>query len=150
MTGVLSDLRYAVRTLGKTPGFTSVAVLTLALGIGATMAIFSLVYGVMLRPLPFPQPDQLVSVWELSDTTNPEAVTLVSPPNFLDFEEQSNAFEGFAAIAVAFVSLTGRGEPERLSGLTVSPNFFEILRVEATQGRTFLVDRDARANRRWC
>ncbi len=143
MSSLLQDLRYAVRNLGKAPGFAGVAVLTLALGIGATTAIFSLVYGVMLRPLPFPQPDQLVTVWELPDPADPDQLRLVSPANLTDFREQSDSFEALAAMVVRVVNLTGRGEPERLTGLVVSPNFFEVLGVGATLGRVFLPDRDA-------
>jgi len=142
---LLQDFRYAARSLRNTPGFTAVAVLTLAFGIGATTAIFSLVYGVMLRPLPFPQPDQLVDVWELPDRTDPDQMHLVSPPNFIDFREQSETFEGFAAFVFRFVNVTGGDAPERLDGLMVSPNFFDVLGVEAIQGRTFVLDGDAAA-----
>ncbi len=140
---LLQDFRYAARSLRNTLGFTAVAVLTLAFGIGATTAIFSLVYGVMLRPLPFPQPDQLVDVWELPDRTDPDQMHLVSPPNFIDFRAQSDTFEGFAAFVFRFVNVTGGDAPERLDGLVVSPNFFDVLGVEAIQGRTFVLDGDS-------
>ncbi|HEX9759976.1 MAG TPA: permease prefix domain 1-containing protein, partial [Candidatus Acidoferrales bacterium] len=128
------DLRYAARMLRKAPGFTAVAVLTLALGIGANTAIFSVVYGVLLRPLPYPQPEQLVFLSQTSlapkllvggKETPPrpggEPIPF-SPPNFVDFREQASAFASIGAWAGTTRNLTG-GEPERINAAMVTSGF---------------------------
>jgi len=129
----------SVRSLRKRPGFAAVVVLTLALGIGAPVAIFSLISGVMLRPLPYEDPDRVVLVWERPPITDRFAV---SPANFLDWKRQSQVFEDMAAIAIATVNLTGSGEPERIRGRRVSASFFPILGVPPVAGRTFLPEED--------
>ncbi|HYP28749.1 MAG TPA: ABC transporter permease [Blastocatellia bacterium] len=138
------DLRYGFRMLGKNPGFTAIAVLTLALGIGANSAIFSVVNAVLLRPLPYKDPDRLVQFWETNPLRGWTQAT-VAPANFFDWEKQSQSFDGLAAYmgsdrkeaGLAGLQFTGGDEPERLQGLGVSANIFSVLGVEAALGRTF-------------
>jgi len=137
METLLQDLRYAIRTLRKSPGFTLVAVLTLALGIGVNTTIFSLVNGVMLRPLPFQDPSRLVRVWESSPSRN-WAFFSMSQPNFLDYREQNCSFDRLAATMGFPVALTEGDAPERISGLAVSPNFFATLGIRPLLGRDML------------
>lgn len=141
MEGVWQDLRYAARTLLRAPGFTAVAVLTLALGIGATTAMFSAVDGVLLRPLPFTEPDRLVQLY----SANPaDAITTgnLSPPDFEDLQRSVPAFERLAAYwfdpGLSGIDLMGGGEPMRLSTAFVSADFFRTLGVSAAAGRTLL------------
>jgi hypothetical protein len=123
MIGVLrQDLSYAVRRLRQAPGFTLVAVATLALGIGATSAIFSVVNAVLLRPLPFPEADRLVRVAQ----TWKGRPAVYSPQNFLDVEAQAISFSGLAAVDTSGVSLTGQGAAARLEGADVSASFFDV------------------------
>ena len=124
------DLRYGLRTLIKNPGFTIVAVIALALGIGANSAIFSVVNAVLLRPLPYKNPDQLVVIWENATHLGFPKDT-PSPANFLDWRQQSSLFEGMAAFAERSFNLTGVGEPERLDGRRVSANLFDDVRRKA-------------------
>src|SRR5436189_3148693 len=135
------DLRYGLRTLAKNPAFTSIAIVALALGIGANSAIFSAVDAVLLRPLPFKTPEQLVMVWENAAHLGFPRNT-PSPANFLDWQKQARSFTGMAAMAERSFNLTGVGEPERLEGRRVSANLFELLRVPALLGRTFVPDDD--------
>ena len=138
---MLSDLRFALRQLAKAPGFTAVALLTLALGIGACTAIFSVVNGVLLRPLDYPQPEQLAI---LRETNLPEFSEFsVSPPNFLDWEKQLKSFRHLAAAAGAPLNLTGDGEPQRLIGVKATAHYFEVYGVQPVLGRTFLPEEDA-------
>jgi hypothetical protein len=113
---MLNDLRFAFRQLLKNPGFTSVAVLTLALGVGATTAIFSVVNAVLLKPLPYEQPGQLVQLWE---APSPGKRNWVSPGAFTDWKEQSTAFENLSVLYNADSNITGTGEPERISGVSI-------------------------------
>lgn len=129
------DLAYAVRRLAKAPGFTAVAALTLALGIGATSAIWSVVNAVLLRPLPFPEAERLVEVDQL---WKGKAVSSHSPMNFLDIEKQARSFERMAAMDTGGVTLTGRGAATRLEGAMVSAAFFDVLRVRPVLGRGFV------------
>jgi putative ABC transport system permease protein len=141
MGDILQDLRFGLRMLWKNPGFTIVAVLALALGIGANSAIFSVVNAVLLQPLPYKNPDALVMVWD--DQTHlgfPKDTP--SPANFLDWREQNTVFEGMAALAERSFNLTGVGEPERLDGRRVSANFFSLLGVEPQLGRGFTPEED--------
>lgn len=136
---LLQDARYGFRMLAKAPGFTTVAVLTLALGIGANTAIFSVVNGVMLNPLPFHDGDQLVSLFqEMPNFKNGS----ISYPNFVDWRRMNTTFAGMAAYRSAGFNLTGEGEPERLRGEMISHGFFEILGVQPLLGRTFTADED--------
>jgi predicted permease len=133
------DVRYGVRVLLRSPGFTSVAVLTLALGIGANTALFSVVSGVLLHPLPFPAPDQLHSVYT---RTEQFAKGSVSYPNFLDWRRGNVAFAALGAYRSDDFNLTGSGEAERLRACMVSAEFFPLLGVRPAAGRTFLPEED--------
>jgi putative ABC transport system permease protein len=142
--GILGqDLRYGVRMLIKRPGFTAVAVLTLALGIGANSAIFSVVNAVLLRPLPFMEPERLVYA-EGADLRDGSKGGSISPPDFLDYREQNHVFERFAAFQPLSFTLTGDGsESERISSARVSAGFFETLGVAPLAGgRTFLAEEE--------
>ena len=138
---VLQDVRYGLRMLAKNPGFTCIAVLALALGIGANTAIFSVVDAILLKPLPYKNPDQLVVIWENATHLGFPKNT-PSPANFLDWRQQSSVFAGMAAFAERSFNLTGVGEPERLDGRRVSANLFDLLGVKALIGRTFVPDED--------
>ncbi len=139
--GLWQDLRYGVRMLWKNPGFTVVAVVALALGIGANSAIFSVVNTVLLRPLPYKDPERLVMVWE-DRTARGYPRDTPAPANFVDWREQNKVFEGMAAIATHSLNLTGTGEPERLEGKRVSASFFPLLGVEPLLGRAFSPEED--------
>jgi putative ABC transport system permease protein len=129
------DLRYAARSLRRAPGFTAVAVVVLAVGIGANSAMFSLVDAALLRPLPFTQPDRLVMLWERSPRFPHNRV---SPLNFLDWSEQQQAFSSIAAIAGGGRTLTGSGgEAERIPGQAVTWQFFDVLGIRPVIGATF-------------
>ncbi|MDH3222321.1 MAG: ABC transporter permease, partial [Gemmatimonadota bacterium] len=139
-TDFRQDLRYGARVLRRTPTFTAMAVLTLALGIGATTAIFSLVYSVLLAPLPYPQPDELVRVWETSPQGDPR--NPVSSGNAVDWQERVASFTTLGAYGgVAPLTLTGEGEPARVNVARITPAVFEVLRVDPVVGRV-LADED--------
>jgi putative ABC transport system permease protein len=142
MTNLWQDLRYGLRMLRKHPGFTVVAVLTLALGIGANSAIFSLVNGILLRPLPYAQPDRLVQLIHASPNLGLETWGL-SQAAFAIHRDQSKAFAAFAAYANGGVNLTGEGEAERLLVTNVTADFFNVLGVNPAWGRTFHSGEDA-------
>jgi putative ABC transport system permease protein len=147
METLLKDLRYGFRVLSKKPGFTLIAVVALALGIGANTAIFSVVNGVLLRPLPFEDPDKLVRLSEWSEQVPGMSI---SYPNFLDWREQNKVFAGIAATQFDSYNLTGAGEPERLQGRNVSWNFFEVLGVRPSKGRAFAPEEDHAGATRVC
>ena len=131
------DLRYALRQLRKSPGFTAVAVITLTLGIGANTAIFSVVNAVLLRPLPYPKAHQLVMVWE----QNPHRgwfENIVSGQNFLNWRKQNQVFDGMAAFESNFFNITGNHPAEEIAGERVSANLFSVLGVQPLRGRLFL------------
>src|SRR5437588_7614044 len=111
MVTLLQDLRYGARTLLKTPGFTLIAVIALALGIGANTAMFSIVNGVLLRPVPYPEADRLL---KLADSTADFQDSSISYPNFLDWQQRSRSFDAIAAYRNDTLNLTGQGDPERL------------------------------------
>jgi len=142
METLVKDLRYGFRSLLRRPGFTLIALIALALGIGANTAIFSLVNAVLLKPLPFPEPDQLVWAW--GNIRNAGNRASVSPPDFLDFRSQNKTFEQFAASGTLplAVNLTGSGEPERLSASGVTGNYFQALRVQPSLGRGFTLENE--------
>ena len=137
MTGLLQDVRYALRQLRKSPGFTLVAFFTLALGIGATTAIFSVVYEVLLRPLPYENPDQIVRLWEVTERGGRVRFT---DPNFEDIRSQSRFLQGLAEYRAISESVSGGSEPTRTMVATVSRDFFPIMRVQPVLGRGFAPD----------
>src|SRR5262245_12367564 len=142
MQTLWQDLRYGARMLLKNPGFTLIAVLTLALGIGANVAIFSVVNAWLIQPLPFGEPDRLV--WGWGNIRNGNNRASVSPPDYLDYRAQNTSFEQFAAMnsISGYVNLTGAGEPERLESRLVTGNFFQAMGVNAALGRVFLPENE--------
>ena len=133
---LLNDLRYTARLLRKSPLFTLAIVLTVALGIGANTAIFSVVNAVMLQPLPYEQPNRLVWIAEKNDKLNiPTFATSVL--NYLSWREQSRTFELMAASGFASFNLTGQGDPEQFTGGTVTPSLFPLLGIKPVLGRSF-------------
>ena len=141
METVIKDIRYGVRGLWKRPGFTAVAVLTLALGIGANTAIFSVVNAVLLRPLQFRDPDRLVMIWEDATWVGFPRNT-PAPANYVDWKTQTQSFEDMAASAESTFNLTGDGEPERLTAYKVTANFFPLFGVQPELGRGFATEDD--------
>ncbi|MGB7028997.1 MAG: ABC transporter permease [Candidatus Acidiferrum sp.] len=139
MMSFWQDVRYGLRVLLKSPGFTAIAVLTLALGIGANTALFSVVNGVLLNPLPFPNPDQLVAVY--SKTAEFEQSS-ISYPNFLDWVRDNHSFSKLGAFRSEEYNMTGQGEPERLHGHMISADFFPALGINPVLGRYFLPEED--------
>ncbi len=137
MTTLAPDLRYAFRTLAKSRGFTVVAVLTLALGIGANTAIFSVLDAVLFKPLPFPEANRLVALFPRRGN-EPLGSGAISPPEYADIAERQKAFEGVAAIRDRAVNLTGGGEAERLQTFAVTPNLPQVLHLQPALGRGFL------------
>jgi predicted permease len=142
MPSLLQDLRYAARALRRTPGFTFAAVLTLGLGIGATTTIFTVVNGVLLRPLPYPGADRIVNIWN-DFGVGAQSLPAVSPLDFRDYQRRSRTFELFAAGSDGGVvglrgNLTGEGVPERVNVATVTPNFFPLFGVTPAYGRNFM------------
>ncbi|HKP88256.1 MAG TPA: ABC transporter permease [Blastocatellia bacterium] len=139
METILQDLRYGVRVLFKKPGFTALAVIALALGIGANSAIFSVVNAVLLRSLPYDEPERLVMIWG----TMPQSDrTSTSAADFIDYREQNQVFEQVAAFNAASFTLTGTEQPEQIRGARVSADFFSALRVQPTIGRAFQPEDD--------
>jgi putative ABC transport system permease protein len=141
---VWQDLRYGVRTLLKSPAFTIVAVLSLALGIGANTAIFSVVNGILLRPLPYPEPERIVAVWHTPPQESFPGMTRfsVSPGNYLDWKEQSRAFEQMAIYQYTGLSLSAGADPVPVTGAAVSSDFFSVLRTQVEKGRAFSPDEE--------
>jgi predicted permease len=139
---MFSDFAYALRSLGRTPAFTATAILTLALGIGATTTIYSVVHTVWLRPLPYRAPDRVVRIWEKNSSLKIDKFS-ASIPNFLSWRERSRSFESLVAIQETNANLTGQGEPERVSGLAVTARFFDTLGIRPLRGRSFALDEDA-------
>jgi putative ABC transport system permease protein len=136
MERLLQDLRYAFRRLLKNPGFAAIIILTLALGIGATTAIFSVVSGVLLRPLPYPQPERIAQLWQVGAEGNRMAF---SDPNFADLHAQSRSFEALAQVGLAsLASVSGGSEPARVRTAAVSRDFFAVLGAQPALGRAFL------------
>jgi putative ABC transport system permease protein len=131
---LLQDVRFALRQLRKSPGFTAIAVLTLALGIGANTAVFSMVYSALLQPLPYRDASRLMV---LNETTPNVGVVSVSYPNFVDWRAQSHTFSQMAALDAVHFNLSGVTEPESVSGLAVSPNFLAMMGVRPVIGRDF-------------
>jgi predicted permease len=141
MDTLLQDIRYGVRVLFKQPGFTLIAVAALALGIGANSAIFSVVNALLLQPLPYKDPDQLVMIWHKYPHLNLEQAS-VSVPSYVEYRDQTGSFEQVAAGTSWSVNLTGLGEPERVDAGLVSANFLPTLGVEPIKGRNFTPEED--------
>ncbi|MFY9549847.1 MAG: ABC transporter permease, partial [Thermoanaerobaculia bacterium] len=142
MSQLLQDLRFAVRTLGKTPGFTAVALATLALGIGANTAIFSVVNAVLLAPLAHPEPERLVRVYQ---TLPKQHVTTAGTSylNYADWASQVRSFEDLGGMRLHDYTLTGHGEPALVVGGTATSQVFRLLRARPLSGRTFVPSDDA-------
>lgn len=138
---LIKDVRYGLRTLLKSPGFTAVVILTFALGVGANTAIFSLVDAILLRPLPYADADRLMMVWEINPQKGSKQFN-ASGPNFVDWKSQSSAFESFSAYQTKSYALTNVAVPERVRVAAVSANFFDTLKARAAVGRTFLEGED--------
>src|SRR4051812_6873713 len=144
MDTLVADLRYSLRLLRKSPAFTAIAVATLALGIGANTAIFSAVDAVLIRPLPYADPDRVVLVWEENLAANFPRNT-PAPGNYAEWLRMSRSFASLAATRGGSASLTGDGAPEQVRGRRVTPNFFDVLGVRPAIGRTFTADEDRTA-----
>ena len=141
MHDLIQDLRYALRTLRRRPDFTAVALLTLALGIGANSAIFSVVHTVLLQPLPFAEPDRLVQIWE-SRVDRGWNRASVAPGNYWDLKDMNRTFEDLGVFSGQSMNLTGGEFPQRISAGRVSAGFFSILGVRPVMGRTFIAGED--------
>jgi putative ABC transport system permease protein len=144
METLIKDIRYGVRGLLKRPGFTAVAIITLALGIGANTAIFSVVNAVVLRPLPYAEPERLMTLWETMPGSDQRSV---APGNFVDWRTQNKTFLDLAATFYANFNLTSDGEPDRIDGATITSNFMSVLGASAQLGRTFQPDDDEHQDR---
>ena len=139
MESILQDVRYAIRMCLRAPAFTMVAVLALALGIGANTAIFTIVNAVLIERLPFHDPDRLVVVWEES-ARRPGRPNTISPANFLQWQERNDVFEQMASFYEWRANLTGQANPEEVAAQDVTSNFFAALGVTPLLGRTFTPD----------
>src|SRR5712692_9957202 len=144
MGTLFQDLRFGLRMLAKNPGFTAVAAITLALGIGANTAIFTVVNSVLLRPLPFKSPDRLVRVGE-TDLHDAPSIGEVSYPNFMDWRAQNHVFESMAAFHSSSFTLSRATGPVLVEGAVVSADLFSLLGVAPILGRSFLPEEDPRA-----
>src|SRR5579871_99072 len=141
MRTLTADLRYGLRLLRQAPGFTAIAILALALGIGANTAIFSTLDAVVLRALPYQDPDRVVMVFEDSSNIGFPNNT-PAPANYFDWKEQNHVFTDLAAVRYRGSSITGDGPPEQVKGQAVTSNFFSVLGVTPLVGRTFSADED--------
>lgn len=137
MGTLIQDLRYAFRMLAKNPGFTAVAVLTLALGIGANTAIFSVVDAVLLRPLPYHESDRLVTIFESNAPNDLASRNAVAPGNFLDWRKQNHVFEQIGAVSLPGFNITGTDHPERVTGAAISAGMLRMLGLRPALGREF-------------
>src|SRR5262245_672401 len=141
MESLWLDLRHALRGLRKAPGFTLTAILSLALGLGATNAMFAVVNGVLLRPPPYPEPDRLVQVWTTKPSRNKNRLPS-SEPDFQDFRKQSQIFEALSAYSTGDLTLQTADAPERVRGLAVAGDMLRVLKVNAVLGRGFLPEEE--------
>jgi putative ABC transport system permease protein len=141
MDQLIQDIRYAFRMMFKNPGFTLVALITLALGIGANTAIFSLVNGLLLRPLPYGNPDRIVMVWQDYRERTGRDKEWTSPDTFFDWRDQNHSFESISVLDAWLPTILG-GEPEQVPGATVTYNMFSVRGVSPAIGRTFLAEED--------
>src|SRR6266446_3151514 len=142
METLFRDVRYGVRSLLKRPAFTAIAVITLALGIGANTAIFSVVNGVLLRPLPYPEPDRLVMVYGISLQAAQGKTTPLCEADFLDWKSQNQVFESLAGFSTNRFNYTGGETPQQIEGAWVTSDFFSTIGVQPVLGRGFLPDAD--------
>ena len=142
MSHLWQDLKYALRTLRNSPGFTALAVTALALGMGANTALFSMVYAVLLRPLPYPEAGRLVAVWEDHLKRGGPEREWTNPATFYDWSDRNHGFEAMFALNGWGPTLTGEGEPERLAGARVTQGIFDTLRVKPERGREFTIAED--------
>ncbi|MCM3900452.1 MAG: ABC transporter permease [Pyrinomonadaceae bacterium] len=147
METLFKELRYGIRSLLKQPGFTAIAVITLALGIGANTAMFSVINAVLLRPLPYHDPDRVVTIWEESPERDLYQLP-VSYANYRDWIDQNHAFEQISAYTFTNLNLTGAGEPARLSTVRTSANLFSLVGATPRFGRTFLAEEDKEGGNR--
>jgi len=140
MSAILYDLKRALRVLRKTPGFTLAALIVLALGIGANTAIFSLVYGVLIRPLPFHEPERLVQLWHTPPQKSFPGMTqfALSAANYLDWEQQNTVFESSAIYMFQAYRLSGNGDAQILRAARAEPTFFSTFGVKPLLGRTIM------------
>ena len=145
MNTLLQDLKYGLRMLRKSPGFTAVAVITLALGIGTNTAIFSVVNAVLLRPLPYPDSPRIVTIWE-TEPSGPGQVFPDTGPDFVDWKAQNTVFDEIGAVFVSSSALTGTAEPLQLQGFEVSPEIFPLLGAQPAIGRNFTADETQRGH----
>src|SRR6185295_17683342 len=137
MESLFSDFRYAIRNLIKRPGFTAIAVITLALGIGANSAIFSTVQALLINPLPFPEQDRVVAIWDKNPSRGVEH-NEVAMANYLDWRAQNQSFSHLALERWWSTNLTAGDTPERVQGFLVTANFLDVLGVKPVKGRNFI------------
>jgi len=145
MSTIIQDIRYAARTFARAPRFTVPAVLALALGIGATAATFSVIRGVMLKPLPYRDPDRIVVVWENNLRRN-RPRNVIAPANFVAWRERNRSFDGLGTAGPSRLNLTVDGQPEEISGAAASSDVFAILGVAPSLGRAYTADEDLEGN----
>ena len=148
MAKAIQDLKYGLRMLRKSPGFSLVAVLVLALGIGANTAIFSVVNAVLLRPLPFEEPSRIVHVWHVPPAKQFPGMTRfsVSAANYVDWQRENHVFDKMAIYSGASMNLTGGGKPEFVRAAAVSSDFFGVLGTKPLLGRTFVQGEDQKGH----
>jgi putative ABC transport system permease protein len=146
--GIVRDAGYAFRSLRKSPGFSAIAIFTMALGISGSVAIFGVVDAVLLRPLPFPEPDRLFTVWE-TNAERGRAQSLVAPPTFVDWREQAESFTEMSALSLGSPTLTGGALPERMSAIAASPNIFALLGVSMLVGGPFPLEAEQPGGGNW-
>ncbi len=142
---MLHELRYALRVLAKSPAFTLIAVITIALAIAANTVVFSLVNALLIRPLPYRAPQELVLLWQKFTAQGLDQIP-VSAPEYLDYEKSLTSFERIAAVDYTDLNLTGGDMPERVQGAVVTPSLFPLLGVEPIKGRTFTNDEFGEGN----
>src|SRR5580698_1888662 len=139
MGELLQDLRFGFRSLRRSPGFATIALLTIAIGIGANAAIFSFIDSVVLKPLPYPEPERIIRLYEKPPGGGWNGISAL---NFLDWQKEGKSFQYMAAQNWDGVTLTGMGDPVQVGGLKVSAHYFDIMGVRAALGRTFVEGED--------
>jgi len=148
LRGVRQDVAYSIRSLLRSPGFSAIAVLTLALGFGGSIAIFSVVDFVLLRPLPFPEPEKLYTVWE-TNLERGRRQSLVAPPTFVDWREMAESFSEMSMLSQGTATLTGGASPEQVSAISASPNIFALLGVPMHVGGAFPPEAESPGSDHW-